>query len=331
MADQASERNGSTRSGAAGLGLVVGLGAALVIDLERLLGPPTLAEYLAGAVDPLPSRLVETAAPVASALVALLLVLLLWQRGAWVGGFAVAAACALAAGGMGLVRARSPLPDEVPQWAVPVLVGLASAGVAPLLRERGLASLAVVSLAVGASVVLARRAVIPQVVEARALAHAREAALREGRDRLVLGFAPEHSPAWRRALVLSLWPPFLEPGVKSLGVDAGGEGEAALAAAGWPGLRVDAGAAVAPATRPDPSVLGTLEGGAVPAEVRVPLSGAAARVQVLVCTPVGVSASEAGAPSRELVLDPAHRAALAEAMGSLPRGMSWLVIVRARP
>lgn len=123
--------------------------------------------------------------------------------------------------------------------AVTALVAaLVSAPLAPLCRDRGMLSLALVSLAVGGGAVTARRAALDDQQIAYRFARARDAVLQQGWTELIVS-APADTPlTWRQALARSLWPPLATVGLRIAAAIPDGEIESRLLAVGWRGVRL---------------------------------------------------------------------------------------------
>jgi hypothetical protein len=124
---------------------------------------------------------------------------------------------------------------------MPAAVGLAAAALAPWCRDRGVLSLTLVSLLVGAAVAFERRAALTEQERAQRLAALRDGVLRSGLARLVLAVPADVDLVTRQALAVSCWPPLHGEEVMLACVDDGSLAEQQLLAAGWRGLRLRQG------------------------------------------------------------------------------------------
>ena len=308
--DQASGRIGRGRWPSAALtdGRVAVVVAVLVsalvvalIDAPRLTRGPLPEELLGDAswTGPRTMALLALSAGVCAAMVCGAVQRLF----AAAGGFGVVAASALASGAHCLVFADV---GGVLACVGAFGFGAAAAIASPLLRDRGLLSLLLVSLLGCGLIIPARRASLAEHARAAELAVAREALLQVGFSRVVISVSPDVALPFRQALAVSLRQPSHEAAVDVLCVEHGSLEEVAMMEAGWRGVRLEDGApralaqvAAAEASPPPFEVsVRELEARGPVAVVR-PAEG---RYRLSVVTPAGAVQQEFEDPTRGLRL-----------------------------
>ncbi len=238
-----------------GLALLGGMLVLALVELPRWTRPPLPLELVAAGVVPGayadgPARWVVAWTPTARAALVLattLLVALLLAFAAGLrsraGGFGV-----LAAGAAGALGCEAALHFAWGQWwalALPLPVAALAAGAAPCLRDRNLIWLLGISVLLALAVAAARRQALDEGLRAQRLAQAREQVLARGVERLVALVPADFDEELRRGLALSLWPPRNAFALQVLCVESGTDEAAALRAADWAEVRIEAPAPLA--------------------------------------------------------------------------------------
>ncbi len=203
----------------------------------------------------------------------------------------------------------------------------------PVLRERGIISLLVVSVVVSLALVGARRQSLVLAEEAREISFL-AAMISEGeRQRHFIAVADDYPLRQRRRLALSLWPADQAQRIDLLCVEAGSLVEAQLSAAGWRGLRIEDRGYMILAPQPSEQGLGITFGRA-----ELGLDGPSLTVeQVLegnyllrVLTPCGSLQELYEQPGGLLRLSRQRREEYARLVAGLPAGMPILLRLEAR-
>lgn len=220
------------------LALLVSAAVVAVIEMPRITRGPLSYEILYPGARPGPIAL--TLAAWAAGVVAALCGCVGLRPGRVAGGFGVVASAGLAAAVTCAVYGMW-LPDVGRVWSLvgAATIGIAAALAAPLLRDRGMVSLLVVSLLLCAVIVPARRSGLADRGEAQRLASVREAVIQCGLQRLLVSVDPGLAIEFRQALAVSLRPPQREDPIDLLCVEHDSREERSLLAAGWRGVRLE--------------------------------------------------------------------------------------------
>jgi hypothetical protein len=213
----------------------VGFLAVGICASPRLSGPPWPIDYAAG-VDPVwPQRVAHGLWLLGAGVVSALL------QAAWArrprDRFGLLASVALASA---LAQALHWKAGQ-PLWAASAIGAAAATLLAPLLRERGVLSLILVSLLVGAVTVVARRPGLEGARAAASFATLRDAVLATGERRCVVVAGEAFGDELRAALAHSLRPPFVAQAVDLFAAAPGSVEESGLRSTGFPGVRIDEG------------------------------------------------------------------------------------------
>jgi len=211
----------------------------LVVAWPRLAGGVMVEDWISGRIDPVPERwwtagigaLAGTLAGLAASLLRSVR-----DRGRALG---ICCGSVLAATVHAALLARMPGLFDALVFALLVIpIGIAAAA---LLREIGFFSLVLAGLVVGLPMVLVRKAALCDHEEARLVAGIRTEVLRLGSSRAFLAADRAFDRRQRRALQLSLMPPFLAPAVALHSVEPESANERSLQSTGHAGVRCIAG------------------------------------------------------------------------------------------
>ncbi len=206
----------------------------ILIHGPLLISGPRGEDYLAGLADPWQQCYWNLGRDAVAGLGTLLALLLLGSRKRPGGSFAVIAAV-VAAPALSYWLATALLP--APLWA-PAAAVLGAVACAPLMRERGISSLVLVSAVVAVGLVTTRRDSLVLAREAQSIQVLRMAILEAGLRRHFIVADEDLSPRTRRVLALSLWPDDELGRVDLLCLPDSGDLVESLRAAGWRGMRI---------------------------------------------------------------------------------------------
>jgi hypothetical protein len=303
--------------------VVAGLLALIAGPL--LLGPPSAAEYSAGAVRWMDGRIALAASLALPGLAAAACAVLVAPLRRCAGAFGAVAAAVLAVALASLLTLASPLPRAAALAAAWLGALLAS----PLLRERGALSLALIALPIATLGVFARRSALSALEAAQELAALRQVVLEQTHRHVCVGVPKVRDVGFRLGLVWSLQTPNVASALDVTALPEDAPELELLRSAGHPlvavrdgAVRVDAGGGL-PQRAPAPAAARLVEDRG-PVVVPQPAQG---RWTLRVVTPVAAFARTLDDPTHGLSLSGDDLRAYQSIVRALPTGVPILVRV----